>query len=365
MRRKPENSKLSKSTLRDVARHAGLASSTISRYLNGGLHLPPQTRNRVRAAIAELNYHPNVLARSLQSGRSHILGLIVPDLANPFFTCVAEAAAAGAYRESYSILLCATGNDPEREAHYVSLLTAGQLDGLIYLGAHRRNSALETMKRKALPIVIVDEEVEGVAGGRLFVENRRGGYLATAHLLHLGHRDIAFIGGEADLLTTVERQRGYEEAHRERGLRPQSNRIILGEYTTQFGARATGELLTGAAPTAIFAASDVVAIGVLQTARQMGLNIPEDLSLVGFDDIPIAEMLAPPLTTVWQPAGDLGRAAVLMLVRHLRDEIALVPETLGVCLRIRGSTCRFKRTRSKNEHGLRSSVHARTKVKRA
>jgi LacI family transcriptional regulator len=349
MRRKPE---LNKSTLRDVARHAGVASSTISRYLNGGLHLPAQTRDRVRIAIAELNYHPNVLARSLQSGRSHILGLIVPDLANPFFTCVAEAAAAAAYGESYSILLCATGNDPEREAHYVNLLTAGQLDGLIYLGAHRRNSTLETIKRKELPIVIVDEEVEGVAGGRVFIENRRGGYLATAHLLHLGHRDIAFIGGEADLLTTVERRRGYEDAIREVGLDPRSNRIILGEYTTQFGARATGELLTGAAPTAIFAASDVVAIGVLQTARQMGLNIPEDLSLVGFDDIPMAEMLAPPLTTVWQPAEDLGKTAVLMLVRHLRDGVPLAPDTLGVYLRIRGSTCRVRRGQSKKRSGL-------------
>src|SRR4030088_732889 len=195
MRQKPE---LNKSTLRDVARHAGVASSTISRYLNGGLHLPAQTRDRVRTAIAELNYHPNVLARSLQSGRSHILGLIVPDLANPFFTCVAEAAAAAAYGESYSILLCATGNDPEREAHYVNLLTAGQLDGLIYLGAHRRNSTLETIKRKELPIVIVDEEVEGVAGARVFIENRRGGYLATAHLLPSAPRVVIVIAAEIE-----------------------------------------------------------------------------------------------------------------------------------------------------------------------
>jgi LacI family transcriptional regulator, galactose operon repressor len=367
-RKKVESGKLNKATLRDVARHAGVASSTISRYLNGGLHLPAQTRNRVRAAIAQLNYRPNVLARSLQSGRSHILGLIVPDLANPFFACVAEAAAAAAYRESYSILLCATGNDPEREAHYVNLLTGGQLDGLIYLGAHRRNLTLETIRRKELPVVIVDEEVEGVAGGRVFVENRRGGYLATAHLLHLGHRDIAFIGGEADLLTTVERRLGYEEALCERGLNPRPDRIILGEYTTQFGARATGELLTGSAPTAIFAASDVVAIGVLQTARQMGLNVPEDLSLVGFDDVPIAEMLAPPLTTVWQPAEDLGRAAILMLVRHLRDRVPLVPETLGVRLRIRGSTCRLKRGQPKNDQrdlGLGKSVHARKRAKKS
>src|SRR5260370_35977519 len=157
-RTKVESGNLNKSTLRDVARHAGVATSTLARYLNAGLPLPAQARNRVRAAIAELNYRPNFLARSWQSGRSHILGLIVPDLANPFFTCVAEAAAAAAYGESYSILLCATGNDPEREAHYVNLLTAGQLDGLIYLGAHRRNSALETIKRRKLPIVIVHEQ---------------------------------------------------------------------------------------------------------------------------------------------------------------------------------------------------------------
>src|SRR6201997_655244 len=343
-----QNANPSKAKLRDVASRAGVASSTISRYLNGSLQLPSPTRNRVQAAIAELNYRPNALARSLQAGRSYILGLILPDLSNPFFTSVADAAAAAAYREGYSILLCATGNDPNREAHYVNLLVAGQLDGLIYLGAHRRNAALETMRRTELPIIIVDEEIEGVAGGRLFVDNRRGGYLATEHLLHLGHRNIAFIGGEVDLLTTVERRRGYEDALLERGLAPQRKQMFLGEYTTAFGARATRELLAEVGPTGIFAASDVVAIGVLQAARQLGLIIPEDLSLVGFDDIPMAEMLAPPLTTIWQPAEDLGRTAVLLLVRHLRDRAPLMRDTLGVRLRIRGSTCRPKRDRSRN-----------------
>ena len=348
MRVAEEIGKPGKATLRDVARRAGVASSTISRYLNGSLELPSPTRSRVKAAIAELHYRPNALARSLQAGRSHILGLIVPDLSNPFFTSVADAAVAAAYREGYSILLCATGNDPKREAHYVNLLVAGQLDGLIYLGAHRRNSALEAMRRTELPIIIVDEEIESVAGGRLFVDNRRGGYLATEHLLHLGHRNIAFIGGEADLLTTVERRRGYEDAMLERGLTPQPNRIVLGEYTTEFGARAVRELLTEVAPTGVFAASDVVAIGVLQAVRELGLTIPEDLSLVGFDDIPMAEMLAPPLTTIWQPAQDLGETAVLMLVRHVRDRAPLIRDTLGVRLRIRGSTRRPARAKSKN-----------------
>jgi LacI family transcriptional regulator len=348
MRVTEEHGKSSKATLRDVARRAGVASSTISRYLNGSLELPSPTRNRVQAAIADLHYRPNALARSLQAGRSHILGLIVPDLSNPFFTSVADAAVAAAYREGYSILLCATGNDPKREAHYVNLLAAGQLDGLIYLGAHRRNSALETMRRTELPIIIVDEEIEGVAGGRLFVDNRRGGYLATEHLLHLGHRNIAFIGGEANLLTTVERRRGYEDAMLERGLAPRPNQIVLCEYTTEFGARAARELLMDLAPTGVFAASDVVAIGVLQAVRELGLTIPEDLSLVGFDDIPMAEMLAPPLTTIWQPAEDLGATAVLMLVRHVRDRAPLIRDTLGVRLRIRGSTRRPTRDRTKN-----------------
>ena len=348
MRVGAENGKPSKATLRDVARRAGVASSTISRYLNGSLELPSPTRNRVQSAIAELSYRPNALARSLQAGRSHILGLIVPDLSNPFFTSVADSATAAAYREGYSILLCATGNDPQREAHYVNLLVAGQLDGLIYLGAHRRNSAFETMRRTELPIIIVDEEIEGVAGGRLFVDNRRGGYLATEHLLHLGHRNIAFIGGEADLLTTVERRRGYEDAMLERGLVPRRNRMVLGQYTTEFGARAARELLMkNIAPTGIFAASDVVAIGVLQAVRELGLTIPDDLSLVGFDDIPMTEMLAPPLTTIWQPAEELGETAVLMLVRHVRDKAPLVRDTLGVRLRIRSSTREPRRGRSK------------------
>ena len=145
----------------------------------------------------------------------------------------------------------------------------------------------------------------------------------------------------------MERRRGYEDALLERGLAPQRKQMFLGEYTTEFGARATRELLGEAGPTGIFAASDVVAIGVLQAARQLGLIIPEDLSLVGFDDIPMAEMLAPPLTTIWQPAEDLGETAVSMLVRHLRDRAPLVRDTLGVRLRIRASTRQPKPRRSK------------------
>lgn len=323
---------------------AGVSPSTVSRYLNGSLGLPEKTKRRIDQAIRELDYHPNLVARTLQTGQSRILGLILPDLTNPFFAAVAEAVCDQAYREGYFVLLCATANDREREISYANLLSAGQLDGLIYLGGHSTNSALAEAARSSLPIVIVDEDLKETPGGRVFVDNRRGGYLATEHLLHLGHREIALVGGNPTLYTTRERQLGYEDALLERGIEPDHRWILLGEYTNAFGAQAAEVLLTQPKPpTAIFAASDILAIGILQAARRLGVRIPEDLSLVGFDDIPLAEFLQPPLTTVRQPIEDLGRTAVSVLLASLRKEQTIGCQVLGVRLQIRDSTAQPRR----------------------
>lgn len=331
--------KPSKATLKDVAQQAGVSVSTVSRFLNHTLELPLATRDRIETAIQRLHYRPNRLARSLQSGRSHILGLVVPELTNPFFAAIADYAADQASLEGYSLLLCTTGNSAQREAGYVSLLGSGQLDGLVYLGGHRTNAALEEVTKGNLPVVVVDEEVEDISAARLFVDNRRGGYLATEHLLHLGHRDIAHIGGHPGLLTTVERQLGYQEALDERGVEADPSRVLLGEYTSAFGRSAALELLrSNSRPTAIFAGSDILAVGVLQAARQVGLDVPGELSLVGFDDIPIAELLLPPLTTVRQPVEELAREALRLLVAQIETRRVAPPKTLGVRLKVRSST---------------------------
>ena len=334
----PKAHRSGNATLKDVALHAGLAVSTASRYLNGTLQLPPETRQRLQDAVMALNYQPNVLARNLQAGRSRTLGLVLPELSNPFFALLAEAASEAADRAGYTILLCVSGNDPAREERHVRLLATGQLDGLIYLGAHRRNEALQMLGTDRFPVVVVDEEVSSETAGRLFVDNRRGGYLATEHLLHLGHRDIAFLGGDPDLLTTQERLQGYRDALTERGVTASPARIRLGRYDSASGHQAATQWFSTEAPSAIFAASDMLALGVMQAAREHGLHVPRDLSLVGFDDVPVAALLSPALSTVWQPVSELGQLGVEMLVAYLEEGRALSTRTLGVRLVVREST---------------------------
>jgi LacI family transcriptional regulator, galactose operon repressor len=308
-------------TIRDVAEAAKLSPTAVSRYLNGDIVLPKASASRIDRAVRELNYHPNRLARNLSLGQSKMIGLIIPDISNPFFATLACAVEEVAFKAGYGVLLCNTQNDRDREFSYLKLLSSRQLDGILFLTNQAENPELADILQRNRNVVLIDEDVPGVLAPRIFSENRTGGYLATRHLLDNGHERIAFIGGPKNLLSTRERFTGFKNALQENRLKPTAQLVEFGPYTSDFGRETALRFFEATKPpTAIFASSDYVALGVLNAADRAELKIPENLSLIGFDDMPLAELLQPPLTTVRQSAQDLGAEGTKVLLNLIAGE---------------------------------------------
>lgn len=307
-------------TIRDVARAAQVSPTTVSRYLNGSLALPADTIRRINDAVKHLKYQPNGVARNLSLGRSKTLGLIIPDVANPFFAILASEVEQKAYEAGYSLTLCNTQNDANREVFYLNLLRSRQVDGLLFLPSRGENLELQQDLSESQHVVLVDEDVNNLQVPKVFPENRRGGFLATKHLLDAGHRHIGHVGGLQDLLSARERFAGYLDAYQSIHTTPAENLMIFGPYSTEFGKDAASTLFAqNPKPSAIFAASDHVLVGVLEVVADLGLAIPHDLSVVGFDDMPLARLLNPPLTTVRQPIRGLGAKGLELLLGRIHD----------------------------------------------
>lgn len=328
-------------TLNDVAEAAGVSSTLVSRYLNHRIELPAATRQRIDEAVARLDYRPNLLAKRLSTGKTEAISLVTPEIANPFFAELAAAIEAEAERHGYAVYISSTHGDPAREADAIRRLGDQHVDGLIMMTNRPDDGTLAALLSRHNNVVLVDEDVPGTSLPRIFVENENGGYLATMHLIDAGHRDIALVGGPPGLLSVRERRAGFERAMRERDLPLPPERTLLGDYSRQFGHAALMRLLDqGARPTAILACSDYIAVGVLQAARQRGLAVPADMSLVGFDDMPFAELVDPPLTTIRQPIAEMGRLAFERLLALLGNNEAVPLTRLPVELVVRRSVAR-------------------------
>ena len=327
-------------TIQDVAARARVSTTTVSRYLNNRLELPAETARRIDAAIASLNYRPNVLAKRLSLGRSEAIGILTPDIGNPFFAELAAAIEYEAERQGYTVFMNSTGGNSNREIALLQRLRDRHVDGLIVMTNAPDDGKLAQNINQHDAIVLVDEDVPGATVPKVFVENRHGGYLATKCLLAAGHRRIAYIGGPETLFSAAERREGYSDALREPGIAIDSALVRHGDYSREFGRSAVTELLAAPMrPTAVFAGSDFIAVGVLQAAREAGLNLPGDLSLVGFDDMMFADLLAPGLTTVRQPTADLGRAGLATLLAIINKETPPAVTRLPVTLIERQSVC--------------------------
>ena len=304
--------------MRDVAQAANLSVAAVSRFLNRNLVLPAETAARIEAAVSSLGYQPNPHARRLSRGKADMIGLIVPDIANPFFASLADAAERAAAEEGIDLVLCATRNRPERELREVSRL--GHLaDGILFVTNHCDDGTLAAAIGAAGPVVLLDEDVDAVVAPKVFADNREGGALAARCLLAAGHRRLALLGGPRGLLSTEERRAGFRDTVREAG---PGARIVFesfGEYLASEGRLAANRML--AAPdraTAVFATSDETALGALQAARDRGVSVPEDLSVVAFDDVAPLALLSPAVTAVRQPVAAIGRRGVRLLLDCVR-----------------------------------------------
>jgi LacI family transcriptional regulator len=308
-------------TIRDVAELAEVSKATVSRYLNGSLVLPPDTAKRVDDAVIALNYRQNSLARRLSLGSSETIGLAMPEVANPFFAELADAVEEAASELGYGLSLCITRNQLEREALYLRWLDTRHLDGLIFATNRPDDGSLRGLIGERGNIVLIDEDVPGTDVPKVFVDNAQGGYLATRHLLDAGHRRIAHVTGPETLFTVRERLQGYQRALEEAQVPYEPGLVRFGSYDRRFGQTAARDLIAlDLPPTAVFAASDYLAVGMLETLRDHALDVPGYMSVVGFDDMEFASLLMPPITTLRQSASELGRTGVALLIAMLKGK---------------------------------------------
>jgi LacI family transcriptional regulator len=307
-------------TIRDVAARAGVSVGTVSAVINRSPSVAESTRQRVLNRIQELSYKPNSKARSLRQHGVSAVGLIVPDLQNPFFSSVAEGVQITAEENDVLLVLCITWARAEREQYYAQTLLTARLDGVIYLSGSGIPSHDLLLLSKSRQILFVDERLPGADIPFVSAENRSGARAVAKHVLSMGHRRVAIIGGPPRLWTSEQRLAGYREALAAAGLNPDEAPMIAGDYGEASGYRIARELLQkkDSGITALLCANDLMAIGAMKLCRDVGLRIPKDISITGFDNIPASSLLDPALTTVAQPGREMGRAAAQLLLHQIK-----------------------------------------------
>lgn len=311
-------------TIFDVAREANVSYSTVSRVINNK-GVSPEKRERVLRAMAELGYVANLQARSLAGGKSNIIGLLVHSLNVEYFGEIARGVDEALAAVQYDLMLYTTHRRKGRESAYVTRLTRNLVDGLLLVLPRNAEAYLETLRHRRFPHVLVDHQGIGSDVPSVGATNWQGGYDGTRYLIQLGHRRIGFITGDMSIGCARDRLAGYQQALREAGLPLDPALIREGDFLQPRGFICATELLDLAQPpTAIFASNDVSAFGVMEAVRNRGLRIPEDVSILGFDDIPQAAQVHPALTTVRQPLAEMGRTAVELLFTYIKEPDAAV-----------------------------------------
>jgi DNA-binding LacI/PurR family transcriptional regulator len=301
--------------MRDVARAASVSIQTVSAVVNQKDGITPPTRERVRAAIKQLGYRPYSVARSLRTRQTHTIALVISDIANPLFSTLASAAEDYAHRFGYSLILYNTHNDVMREANYVQIASERWVDGVLFVSARDEMTSLNMLDETGIPTVAIDRIPSGYTGYSVTLDNVKAGRMAAEHLVDLGHTQVAHIAGPLQLRLSRERQQGFVEALASRGLRPSAVIPSQNGWYCEAGFQAMQEILRNPEqPTALFAANDRMAIGALLAAVDAGLRVPEDLSIIGLDDIEVAAYHNPPLTTLRQSFESLATLGIQILI---------------------------------------------------
>jgi LacI family transcriptional regulator len=330
-------------TIRDVARLADVHPGTVSRALNEQTRalVNPETAERVIRAAQELGYRPNPIARGLKTNRSFTVGVLIPDLTNPLFPPIMRGIEDRLSNAGYTLLTVNTDNDPERERRHVDALVARQVDGFIAATARLHVDLLAEVAAGGTPIVLVNRSLEDGSLPAVTVDDRQGIRLAVEHVVALGHRRVGHVGGPQNVSTGHQRHLGFLDAMQAAGLEPSPERISFSTaFSEREGARACEELLTREPSTsAIVAANDRLALGCYDTLEAHGLSCPDDVSVVGFNDMPFVDRLHPPLTTVRVPQREIGTVAADLLLAQLTDGNEAARDILlEAQLIIRGST---------------------------
>ncbi|MCP5381170.1 MAG: LacI family DNA-binding transcriptional regulator [Kordiimonadaceae bacterium] len=303
-------------TIRDVSKIAGVSVATVSRTLSKPDKVSAKTREIVNAAILETNYKPDILARNFRTRKSSTIVVLVPDIANPFFSRVIRGIEQTAQSLGYAVLLGDTQGDLERESTYANMVNTSQAEGIIQLDSHNPFE-----NNSDVPIVNACDCVRGTDMPTIELDNAAAARKMTDYLISLGHKNIAIITGPLDSTITQDRLNGYKEALKKSGIKFKPENINVGDYSFRSGMTATRLLMKNRIPpSAIFCMNDEMAIGTIKQVKLMGLKVPDDISVAGFDNISFAEYCDPPLTTISQPAEEFGSKAMSTLYRIINQE---------------------------------------------
>ncbi len=303
-------------TIRDIAARAAVSPATVSRFLSGRLEVKEDTRRRIEEAVQAFDYKPNYLARSLTLKATQTIAVVIPDILNPYYSGLARGVEDEAQKMGWSVLLCNTDNRVDKELSYLQMLEYKHVDGIILVAAGGSGEHLQGLLERKLAIVLASRRVEGVEADTVAVANTQGAYEATRHLISLGHRRIAIIAGDLSLPTSRERLEGYRQALVDAGL-PVDESLVgaRGDFHHETGATIMKAMLRQRhAPTAVFAASDTLALGAINAVQTQGKVVPNDVAIVGFDGIPLGQLVKPRLTTIMIRPYWIGKTACRMLL---------------------------------------------------
>lgn len=310
-------------TIRKVADLAGVSTATVSHVINDTRAVSGALTTRVLNAMEQLDYQPDIIARSLRRRETLTVGLIVPSIEIPFFARVAAGIEAAANDVGYSVILCNTGWSLSREVHYLNNLLARRVDGLLCISLAMSAEHIAPVLRRRTPVVIFERTMPGVEVDAVAIDNVQGAFDATAHLLDLGHRRVGCITGLPNSNLNEERIHGYRQALAERGIPFDPSLLRTGDYTAAAGVRESLALLRlPQPPSAIFAFNDLMAMGVMQAVQERGLRIPADVAVIGFDGLAITEHCYPPLSTIEQPVAEMSAAAIALLLDRIKGGAA-------------------------------------------
>ena len=308
-------------TIKDIAHEAGVSFGTISNVINGNVTVRPATRKRVLDAIRALGYQPSMLARSLRQNRTAMIGMVIPDITNPFFPAVVRGVEDVAFQNSFRLVLCNTDNDSDKEEAYLRELQSYRTAGLILIPSEHSNSRIRQAATLSsnVPAVCLDRCPENWTGDSVTVNNIEGVFAATNHLVRLGHRAIAMIIGSLQLRNAIARLEGFRSAMKKAKLQVNPEYVQEGRFDRSSGYEKMRILLQQRPqPTAVVCGNDLIALGVLSALRDAGLRCPQDVSVVGFDDIEVTGLTNPSLTTVFQPGYQMGARGAALLIKRMQ-----------------------------------------------
>ncbi|SAL54221.1 LacI family DNA-binding transcriptional regulator [Caballeronia telluris] len=309
-------------TIKDVAAIAGVSFTTVSHVVNNSRPVSADVRAKVERAIRELDYVPSAVARSLKARSTATIGLLVPNATNPYFAELARGVEDGCAKNGYCVFFCNSDDDPAKQRSYLRVLQEKRIDGLVIASAGEDAVLAQSLASSREPLVIVDRNIEGVSADLVQIDHEKGAYLATRHLLQLGHAEIGCITGPVSTAVSAMRVHGFIRAMAERGIEIEPGAIVESDFSATGGYAAASQLFDSMKPSAIFACNDMMGIGALRAAAERRISVPGDCSIIGFDDVELSRYTYPALSTVGQSVRALGEMAALTLIDRITGKLA-------------------------------------------